>query len=61
MDAIDPVEVLHLCYPFQIKDFVGECARYIELFEPELTVINSTVACGNNPVSSRTNRRRYSK
>jgi UDP-N-acetyl-D-mannosaminuronate dehydrogenase len=46
VDAIDPIEVLHLCYPFQIKDFVGECARYIELFEPELTVINSTVAVG---------------
>ena len=45
-DAIDQVEVLHLCYPFQIKDFVGECARYIELFKPELTVINSTVAVG---------------
>ena len=45
-DAIDKIEVLHLCYPFQIKDFVGECARYIELFKPELTVINSTVGVG---------------
>lgn len=44
--AIDQVEVLHLCYPFQIRDFVGECARYIELFKPELTAINSTVGVG---------------
>jgi UDP-N-acetyl-D-mannosaminuronate dehydrogenase len=46
VDAIEQVEVLHLCYPFQIKDFAGECARYIELFTPELTVINSTVSVG---------------
>lgn len=43
---VNPVEVLHLCYPFQIKDFVGECTRYIKFFKPELTVINSTVAVG---------------
>jgi UDP-N-acetyl-D-mannosaminuronate dehydrogenase len=40
------VDVLHICYPFQIRDFVGECARYMELFKPRLTVINSTVAVG---------------
>lgn len=40
------VDVLHICYPFQIRDFVGECARYIEMFKPSLTVINSTVAVG---------------
>jgi hypothetical protein len=44
--AIDQVEVLHLCYPFQIKDFVGETARYIELFKPKLTIVNSTVGVG---------------
>jgi UDP-glucose 6-dehydrogenase len=38
--------VLHICYPFQIDDFVGETARYIDLFEPQLTIINSTVAVG---------------
>lgn len=41
-----PVEVLHICYPFQVTDFVGEAARYINFFKPELTVINSTVAVG---------------
>ncbi len=40
------VDVLHICYPFQIKDFVGETARYIERYKPVLTVINSTVAIG---------------
>jgi UDP-N-acetyl-D-mannosaminuronate dehydrogenase len=40
------VDVLHICYPFQIRDFVGECARYMDLFKPRLTVINSTVAVG---------------
>jgi UDP-N-acetyl-D-mannosaminuronate dehydrogenase len=43
---VDHVEVLHVCYPFQIKDFIGETVRYIELFQPALTVINSTVAVG---------------
>ena len=43
---IGAVDVLHVCYPFQIKDFVGETARYIELFRPKLTVINSTVGVG---------------
>jgi UDP-glucose 6-dehydrogenase len=41
-----PVSVMHVCYPFEIDDFVGETARYIERFAPELTVINSTVAVG---------------
>ena len=36
----------HICYPFEIEDFVGECARYIELFKPALTIINSTVGIG---------------
>jgi UDP-N-acetyl-D-mannosaminuronate dehydrogenase len=40
------VEILHVCYPFEIKDFIGETARYIELFKPTLTVIHSTVGVG---------------
>lgn len=43
---IDQVDVLHVCYPFQIKDFIGETARYITQFKPTLTVLNSTVAIG---------------
>lgn len=42
----DKVDVMHICFPFEIKDFVGETERYIELFRPALTVINSTVAVG---------------
>src|SRR4029453_15436661 len=44
----DPREadVLHLCFPFQVKDFVGEAARYIDWKKPRLTVINSTVEVG---------------
>jgi UDP-N-acetyl-D-mannosaminuronate dehydrogenase len=43
---IGHADVLHVCYPFSIKDFVGETARYVERFKPELTIINSTVAVG---------------
>ena len=40
------IDVMHVCYPFHIRDFLGETARYIETFKPKLTVINSTVAIG---------------
>jgi UDP-N-acetyl-D-mannosaminuronate dehydrogenase len=49
---IDPVEieapccVLHICYPFQIPDFVGTSVNYIKKYRPELAIINSTVAPG---------------
>ena len=43
---IGEVDVMHVCYPFEIKDFVGETARYVERFKPSLTIINSTVAIG---------------
>ena len=45
-ESIGKVDVLHVCYPFEIKDFIGETARYVERFKPSLTVINSTVAVG---------------
>jgi UDP-N-acetyl-D-mannosaminuronate dehydrogenase len=40
------VDVMHICYPFEIPDFEGETGRYQELLEPRVTVINSTVAVG---------------
>lgn len=49
---IDPVEiskqcsVLHLCIPFQIRDFIQTCCEYITKYKPEITVVNSTVAPG---------------
>jgi UDP-N-acetyl-D-mannosaminuronate dehydrogenase len=49
VDPVAPVpdvDVLHLCYPFEIPDFVGESVRYIKRYKPALTVVNSTVAIG---------------
>lgn len=52
VDVATPIEkakhvsILHICYPFQIADFIGESARYIDLYRPALTIINSTVAVG---------------
>jgi UDP-N-acetyl-D-mannosaminuronate dehydrogenase len=44
-----------MCFMFDVKDFVGETARYIELFKPQLTVIHSTVGVGTSrAVSKRT-------
>lgn len=43
---IEPADIMHICYPFEIRDFVGETARYIARCRPELTIINSTVAVG---------------
>ena len=40
------VDVMHVCYPFEIRDFVGETVRYIERFRPAVTIVNSTVAVG---------------
>jgi UDP-N-acetyl-D-mannosaminuronate dehydrogenase len=42
------IDVMHVCFPFEIPDFVGEIARYVELLEPNVTVINSTVAVGTS-------------
>lgn len=46
VERIEGTDILHICYPFQIKDFIGETARYIGLFRPALTIVNSTVAVG---------------
>jgi len=46
VEEIGPVDVLHICYPFDINDFVGETVRYIERLKPALTIINSTVTIG---------------
>lgn len=41
-----PCDIMHICYPFQIEDFVGQCAAYIEKYRPGLTIVDSTVAPG---------------
>ena len=43
---MERADILHVCYPFAIKDFIGETARYIDLFNPDVTIVNSTVAVG---------------
>jgi UDP-N-acetyl-D-mannosaminuronate dehydrogenase len=43
-----PCQILHICYPFQIDDFIGATARYIERFAPELTIVNSSVPPGTS-------------
>jgi UDP-N-acetyl-D-mannosaminuronate dehydrogenase len=40
------VGVLHICYPFQIGDFVGSTIKYIQEYKPELTIIHTTVVPG---------------
>jgi UDP-N-acetyl-D-mannosaminuronate dehydrogenase len=45
-ERMDAVDVMHVCYPFEIKDFIAVTARYIEHFRPALTIINSTVGVG---------------
>lgn len=45
-ERISDVDVLHICFPFGIEDFLGEAVRYVQLFKPKLTIINSTVAVG---------------
>lgn len=46
VDISEPCSVLHVCYPFQMRDFIGTTARYIDKYQPVLTIINSTVAPG---------------
>jgi UDP-N-acetyl-D-mannosaminuronate dehydrogenase len=49
---IDPVEfhgkceVMHICFPFQVPNFVDQCVAYINKYQPALTIINSTVSPG---------------
>jgi UDP-N-acetyl-D-mannosaminuronate dehydrogenase len=45
-EQIEHADVMHICYPFEIHDFVGETVRYIARFKPALTIINSTIAVG---------------
>ena len=45
-DSPGDVDVMHVCYPFKINDFIGQTARYIKQYNPNITVIHSTVAVG---------------
>ena len=43
---IDHADVMHVCYPFEIQDFIGTTVAYIKRFNARLTVVNSTVGIG---------------
>jgi UDP-N-acetyl-D-mannosaminuronate dehydrogenase len=45
-EQIERADVMHVCYPFEVRDFVGETVRYVARYKPALTIINSTVAVG---------------
>jgi len=45
-EQIERTDVMHICYPFEIADFVSETVRYIGHYKPALTIINSTVGVG---------------
>lgn len=42
----EPCSVLHICLPFQLKDFVGTVCEYIAKYKPQYAVVNSTVSPG---------------
>jgi UDP-N-acetyl-D-mannosaminuronate dehydrogenase len=45
-DVAGPVDLLHVCYPAEIADFVGATAGYVKRYHPEIVVIHSTVPVG---------------
>lgn len=46
VDAGSPCSVLHICYPYQIEDFMSATVGYVEKYHPSFTIINSTVPPG---------------
>jgi UDP-N-acetyl-D-mannosaminuronate dehydrogenase len=41
----EKIDTMHICIPY-FDDFVGEIARYVNLYNPELTIIESTIPPG---------------
>ena len=41
-----PCDIMHICYPYEIDDFIQTTINYIEKYQPNLTVINSTILPG---------------
>lgn len=44
--SVSQCDVMHICFPFQNKNFVGQVVEYVRQYSPGLTIINSTVAPG---------------
>lgn len=42
----EPVTVLHICYPYEVPDFVGTTVAYVREYGPAITVVHSTVVPG---------------
>lgn len=42
----DPVAVMHICYPFNLTDFVRTTTSYISEYKPKITIVHSTVTPG---------------
>jgi UDP-N-acetyl-D-mannosaminuronate dehydrogenase len=55
--AVDRCDVMHICFPFRGKEFVGQVSDYIDRYQPDLTIINSTVAPGTTrQIATKSNR-----
>lgn len=46
VEIFRPCSVLHICYPYQIPDFVAVTADYIAKYQPRLTLVHGTLAPG---------------
>lgn len=46
VDVPGPCSVLHVCYPYQLPDFVGTTVAYVEKYKPQMVIVNSTVGVG---------------
>ena len=46
LDTLRPVEIFHICYPFESGDFLATSAAYVRGLQPAVTVVNSTVPVG---------------
>lgn len=45
LEIKDKIDIMHICIPY-MNDFVGVIVNYIKQYNPELTIINSTVEPG---------------
>ena len=46
VDVSGSVEVMHVCYPFEIPDFISITTAYAERYAPDLIILHSTVEPG---------------
>lgn len=44
--ALESVEVMHICYPYDPDKFVSTAVEYMELYTPAVTIVNSTIVPG---------------